>query len=477
MYVWSKRLEFWLIAIAVLAIASSGALGWWSADTERQFRQYSLRAESAYDALTAIQPESVSRDDTRWGDQTRERRAFLVAGTMLFLGMVALSGVFVRRLQYSEDRFRKLLDATGNAIIVLRDETIVETNSHFADMFQPPQSTTMAGTGMVRFCELFLPDGGLTAREVRQHLALVHGGEKFNIETRLRRGNGSYFDAELSIAPLDHHGERLLLVVVQDISERKSSEAVIHALNAGLEVRVAERTAQLMALNEELESFSASISHDLRAPLHRISGFASLLLTDSENLAEQPRRQLGIITREASRMAVMIDDLLALAKLDRVPLRKSQVNLTELVKDARENVIGISEDAAGRDIRWTIDALPAVAADARLLQQVFINLLGNAVKYTRGMATASIQVGVASENADKDEVVIFVRDNGAGFDMQRAQNLFGVFERLHTQQEFEGTGVGLANVRRIIRRHGGRVWADAKPNEGATFFIGLPAAR
>ncbi len=477
MYVWSKRLEFWLIAIAVLAIGASSALAWWSIQAERQSRLENWRAESVYGIASGTQPESVSRDDARWQLQSRERHVFLIAGTMLFLGMVALSGMFVRRLQYSEDRFRKLLDATGNAIIVVRDETIVETNSHVAGMFQPPQLMSMVGMDMAKFCELFLPDGGLTAREVRQRLVQVHGGETFNIDARLRRCDGSYFDAELNIAPLDHDGERLLLSVVRDISERKSSEALIHALNAGVEIRVVERTAQLTALNEELESFSASISHDLRAPLQRISGFASLLLTSSEILGEQPQRQLGIIGREASRMAEMIDDLLALAKLDSVPLRKSQVNLAELVEDAHENVIGISEDTAGRDIRWTIDALPAVAADRRLLQQVFINLLGNAVKYTRGTATASIEVGVATENTEKDEVVIFVRDNGAGFDMARASNLFGVFERLHTQQEFEGTGVGLANVRRVIRRHGGRVWADAKPNQGATFFIGLPVGR
>jgi len=491
MYVWSKRLEFWLIAIAVIAIGSSCAFAWWSTNAERSLRLGSIPTGSAYAEYDtaakiprprSLQEESrdIRHDNLRWQDQTRERYVFLAAGTIIFLGMVALTGVFLRRLRSSEERFRKLLDAAGSAIIIVHDQTIVEINAYFADMFLPPKAMNITGIDTAKFCELFLPAGGIINRAIHKRLAEVDSAEKFNIDTRLRRANGNYFDAELCIAPLDHHGERLLLLVVRDISERKASEAAIYALNAGLEIRVADRTAQLTALNEELESFSASISHDLRAPLHRISGFSSILLTCDEIRGEQSHRQLGIINREATRMAEMIDDLLALAKLDRVPLRKSLVSLAQLVDAARENVIGISEDCAGRDIRWTVDTLPEVAADRRLLLQVFINLLGNAVKYTRGTAIANIHIGLAAnnaENAENDEVVIFVRDNGAGFDMQRVKKLFGVFERLHSAQEFEGTGLGLANVRRVIRRHGGRVWAEAKPGEGATFFIGLPAVR
>jgi len=488
MYAWSKRLEFWLIAIAVLALVSSCAFAWWSTDAERWLQPKPIPAASGYseydNAATMPRPyrlmeesRDIQHDYSRWQSQNRERYVFLAAGTIIFLGMVGLTGVFLRRLRLSEKRFRKLLDAVGSAIIIVHEQTIVEINGYFADMFVPPKTMTVAGINTARFCELFLPAGGITTREIRHRLAQIDSEEKFSIDTRLKRANGNYFDAELCIAPLDHHGERLLLLVVRDISERKASEAAIYALNAGLEIRVAERTAQLTALNEELESFSASISHDLRAPLHRISGFSSILLNGDEMRGEESHRRLGIINREAMRMAEMIDDLLALAKLDRVPLRKSLVNLAELIEAARENVLAISADAAGRDIRWTVDTLPEVAADRRLLLQVFINLLSNAVKYTRGAAIANIHIGLATKNAQNDEAVIFVRDNGAGFDMQCAKKLFGVFERLHTAQEFEGTGVGLANVRRIISRHGGRVWAEAKPNEGATFFIGLPGAR
>jgi light-regulated signal transduction histidine kinase (bacteriophytochrome) len=237
-----------------------------------------------------------------------------------------------------------------------------------------------------------------------------------------------------------------------------------------LEGRVRQRTAELQASNEELEAFSYSVSHDLRAPLRHITGFASLLQRQSAAaLDDTGRRYVQTMIDSAAQMGRLIDDLLTFSRMGRASMSVKRVELAPLVDDAWAEV---SRDAGDRQITWHVDPLPAVMGDPALLRMVFVNLLANAVKYTGRREQACISV---STSAADGEVVVTVRDNGVGFDMQYVNKLFGVFQRLHSAHEFTGTGIGLANVRRIITRHGGRVWAEGQPDAGATFHVALPA--
>ncbi|MGB8354697.1 MAG: ATP-binding protein [Chthoniobacteraceae bacterium] len=251
-----------------------------------------------------------------------------------------------------------------------------------------------------------------------------------------------------------------------DIAKRKEAEAEVNKLNAELEQRVAKRTAELESANKELEAFSYSISHDLRAPLRAVDGFSQAVMEDyGEQLPEQGRHYLQTIRDGAQRMGMLIDDLLAFSRLSRQPVNKQEVNVAKLVRDVLEE---LEPQREGREIDLRVGDLPEYKGDAALLKQVWINLLSNALKYSRDSKPAVIEVGC---NVEQGENVYFVRDNGAGFDMQYANKLFGVFQRLHRADEFEGTGVGLAIVQRIIHRHGGRIWADAAPGRGATFYF------
>jgi signal transduction histidine kinase len=239
-----------------------------------------------------------------------------------------------------------------------------------------------------------------------------------------------------------------------------------------LEHRVEERVGELRALNQELEAFSYSVSHDLRAPLRHVTGFAALLEAHaSATLDDKGRRYLSTITAAANRMGRLIDDLLTFSRMGRTPLAKRRVPLEDLVQDVRREVTAGLDD---RQIEWNIRPLPAVDADPTMLRHAMINLLSNAVKYSAPRTPARIEIGTNGHHGNGDETVFFVRDNGVGFDMQYAPKLFGVFQRLHGTEEFEGTGIGLANVRRIIQRHGGRVWAEAEVDRGATFYVSLP---
>jgi len=241
----------------------------------------------------------------------------------------------------------------------------------------------------------------------------------------------------------------------------------IGRLNSELEQKVVERTAQLTAVNKELEAFSYSVSHDLRAPLRHIGGFTDLLL---KNVALQEnavaRRYLSMVIDSVRQMGALIDDLLSFSRMGRSELMKGRLDLNDII----QNVIAeLTPGTEGRAIEWKIGDLPEIHGDTAMMRVVFVNLLSNALKYSRGRNPAVIEVG--SERGPDGKTVFFVRDNGVGFDMKYVDKLFGVFQRLHTVDEFEGTGIGLATVRRIIQRHEGRIWAQAAVDQGATFYF------
>jgi signal transduction histidine kinase len=232
-----------------------------------------------------------------------------------------------------------------------------------------------------------------------------------------------------------------------------------------------KRSAQLVAANDELEAFSYSVSHDLRAPLRHIYGDAAMLIEEhASHLVPEAQLRLKRIQEGTQKMGGMIDDLLNLARLDRRSMDLQMTSLNSLVKNVLHD---LESETTGRKIDWRVGSLPSVNCDPGLIQQVFANLLSNAVKYTRRRERAVIEIDQSTINS---KLVLFVRDNGAGFNPKYSEKLFGTFQRLHTDQEFEGTGVGLATVQRIVRKHGGRIWAEAETNKGATFYFSLDEA-
>jgi len=260
---------------------------------------------------------------------------------------------------------------------------------------------------------------------------------------------------------------RTVLVTVSDVTARKRYEQRINELNEDLEAKV----QQISVVNRELESFSYSVSHDLRAPLRHIAGFADKLgMHIAESADDRARHYLAVIGDAARRMSALIEDLLEYSRLGRSAFRSGPVNMNTLVAELRAMFQGNND---GREIEWRIGELPMVIGDESMLRRVWQNLISNAVKYTSRRAHARIEIG--AQDSAAGEIVYYVKDNGTGFDMAYAGKLFGVFQRLHKASEFPGTGIGLANVRRIVSRLGGRTWADAKPDQGATVYFSLPA--
>jgi PAS domain S-box-containing protein len=344
---------------------------------------------------------------------------------------------------------------------VRRNELLWSTETH--RIFGIPEATPLT-------YELFLAcvhpgDRGLVDKSWQAGLQ----SGAYDIEHRIIVDGRVKWVRERAELELDAEGRlRGGFGTVQDITDRKHAEEEIRRLNAELEQRVRDRTAQLEAANQELEAFAYSVSHDLRAPLRGVDGWSLALLEDyHERLDERGRQYLERVRSETQRMGVLIDDLLQLSRLNRAEMRRVEVDLTRLASQIAARLL---EAHPGRRIEFDIEPGLKASGDAGLLEVALTNLLGNAVKFTGKRARAHIEVGKARHNG---EPAFYVRDNGAGFDMTYAGRLFGPFQRLHRTSEFQGAGIGLATVQRAIRRHGGRVWAEAQPDRGATFYFVL----
>jgi PAS domain S-box-containing protein len=438
-------------------------------------------------------------------------------------------------LHESEERFRVIFEqaAVGVAQIASRTGGFVRINQRYCDILGYTSDEMKQRT----FQEITYPDD-LQADLYNVQLLLDGEIREFSTEKRYYRKDGSIVWVDLSVSPMWASGEEpnYHIAVVEDITQRKQAEGELQQHREHLEERVATRTAelqervaevetlnqamsnlledlqatnrqleqtscQLEAANQELESFSYSVSHDLRAPLRHIGGFIRLLLQrEQDRLDPTSARYLDNIVNAANKMGQLIDDLLAFSRTGRAEMRMGPVDSNALVKTVQKE---LAPECKHRDITWQIGALPTIEGDSNLLRVVWLNLLSNAIKYTAPRPHAHIEIGVTTsqdvdagdsrvaetaadraaigandgDNLKLKEVVFFVRDNGVGFDPQYKHKLFGVFQRLHRTEEFEGLGIGLATVRRIIHRHGGRVWAEGQLDHGATFYFTLREAQ
>ncbi len=370
-------------------------------------------------------------------------------------------------LRESEERLRILVEKSlDGAWIIDAQSNTTFVNDRMAEMlgYTPEE---MLGQPLFRF----MTDEARAVAE--RNVERRKEGIAEEHEFRFQRKDGSEVWTILSTAHLRAPDGTYVgaLATVKDISERREAQEALRELHAGLEERVRERTVQLEAANTELESFSYSVSHDLMAPLRAIEGFSAMVIKDApQSLGAENQRRLDVVRKNARKMAVLIDDLLAFSRAGRAEVRREQMNMKAMARAAFGEVAGDSLAQAKVDFR--LGELPEAVGATSLVRQVWVNLLSNALKFSSNREHPTIEVGGTVEGGF---AVYHVRDRGVGFDQMYADKLFGVFQRLHGVKEFEGTGIGLALVKRIVTRHGGRVWAEGGLGKGATFHFSLPA--
>jgi len=374
-------------------------------------------------------------------------------------------------LRLSEEKFSIIYNITPDAICLTNIDNgiMIEVNPSFEKMFGYGRKELIGNSTLLENLDLWVN------REDRDRLTakIKEFHEVHEFEAPMRRKGGIIFYAIITTTIVDLQGDNCALSICRDISDRKAAEIKICQLNEDLEQRVKERTAQFEAANKELEAFSYSVSHDLRAPLRSIDGYSQALIEDyQDRLDEDGKRSLIRIRSGTQRMGNLIDNLLKLSKTNRSELTVSDCDLSRLSSRIAGDQANLN---SGRRVEVFIQPGMLVQADYNLMQVLLENLLGNALKYTSKTQDPRIEVGETVSPGG--ERTFFVRDNGAGFDMAHADKLFNAFQRLHETSDFEGTGIGLAIVQRVIHRHGGRIWADAKPGEGATFFFTLPESK
>jgi PAS domain S-box-containing protein len=371
----------------------------------------------------------------------------------------------VDKMDPQEGRYRMLFEHSPLPMWVIDIETLrfLGVNAAAVELYGYSREEFLS----MSVQQVRLPEDGTPVRELVRHDA----GEVIRGAFRHVKKDGREIDVEAVGHLVNWRGREARLVLLNDVTERNRTQQELERLNRELEDRVRSRTEQLEAANQELEAFSYSVSHDLRAPVRHIDGFVKLLERELPPSTEKTAHYLRTIAASSQRMAALIDDLLTLSRTGRAPLEMRSVPLRPLVDEV---IVDLKPDIARRRIEWRIEALPTVRGDPSLLRVVLQNLLDNAVKYTRPQRGTVIQIG--AQRLEDGETAIYVRDNGVGFDMRYADRLFGVFQRLHRADEFEGTGIGLATARRVVHRHGGRIWAEGEPGRGACFFFTVQAA-
>jgi PAS domain S-box-containing protein len=328
-----------------------------------------------------------------------------------------------------------------------------------------------AGDILNKHLSIFFTEADILKNIPKKEIERAISEGKSKSESKTKRKDGSSFWSEWTITAIrDEHGSLLgFSRIFHDITARKHTEEMIKNQNLRLEQNVRERTIELEEANKELEAFSYSVSHDLRAPLRHISGFVNILQEGSaDRFDESSQCYLKIISDSVKQMDRLIENLLSFSRTGRAEMHKLVINLETIFQMALRD---LNLELAKREVEWVIGPFSEVYGDPNLLRQVLVNLISNALKYTKTRPRAKIEV---STQTTRDETVFRISDNGVGFDMKYSSKLFGVFQRLHSEPEFEGTGIGLANVRRIIQRHGGKTWAEGTVNRGATFYFSLP---
>jgi PAS domain S-box-containing protein len=376
-------------------------------------------------------------------------------------------------LRESELRYRTIVEHAPEAIVVLdlASERFVDLNQNAEKLFGMTRNELLR-VGPVEVSPPYQPDGRPSGEAAKAELQKALDFRTPRFEWTHRDSRGRDVPCEISLVRLPLSGRALVRGSILDISERKKSLDEIHRLNAELELRVKQRTAQLEAANRDLESFTYSVSHDLRAPLRHVDGFSRILVDEfGSQLPPGALAHIDRVRKATAHMGHLVDDLLNLARVGRGTLKVVPTDLNRVVT---ETITALEADARGRKIDWRIGRLSTVECDPGLLRQVFSNLLGNAVKFTRPREMAVIEIGETQTDGGTE---IFVRDNGVGFAMKYADKLFQVFQRLHGEDEFEGTGVGLAIVHRILQKHGGTIRAESSPGNGTAFFFSLGTPR
>ncbi len=408
-------------------------------DRETGLRGYLLSGDPAFLA-------PLERADARLGDTVRSLR-----------GLLAENPDQLARLEIAESMAREWSQYAA------RERALFESGEDYIRYFK-------AGEGVQRLSSMLevLDTLGQSEEARRQDRA-----ESAALTGRLLFWLSLACVATLALV-LGHASRRQLLALAgshgEAVRAMEEREQRIRELNASLEQRVVDRTHALAAVNAELEAFTSSVSHDLRAPLRQLGGFTRLLEESAgDRLDARERSYVAMLRSTAAEAVQMVDDLLSFSRVSRAELRSASVDLNTVLASARE---GLSHEQERREVEWVVHPLPTVTGDPTMLLLVLRNLLGNALKYTRGRRPARVEVGTV--NVPGAEDIVYVRDNGVGFDMKYAHKLFGVFQRLHRADEFEGTGIGLAHVRRIVQRHGGRVWGVGVRDQGATFYVALP---